>query len=102
MTVQMTISGLPEGRNRSMDLRKAVICLGIALLTVLVYWQIGQHEFISFDDNTYIFKNPHVTGGLTLGNVAWAFLRLRRWHKPIATDSLLRSMVRLSCCPRRA
>jgi hypothetical protein len=30
-----------------------------------VYWLVGSHEFLRYDDSVYITENPHVATGLT-------------------------------------
>jgi len=50
-----------------------LICLALALSTLVVFWQVRHHEFISFDDDWYIFNNSHIKSGLTWDNVLWAF-----------------------------
>jgi len=37
----------------------------LAIATLGIYWQVRQFEFISFDDNWYIYLNEYVKGGLT-------------------------------------
>jgi hypothetical protein len=60
----------------------AVICLALAVVTLAVYWPMSRHDFINLDDEQYITANPHVTSGLTLTNVAWAFksTEAANWH----------------------
>lgn len=77
MTKKLEQSGNP-GRIRSL------ILLGLALLviTLAVYWQVGNHEFLNYDDNDYVTENSHVAAGLTGPSVAWAFTSLEaaNWH----------------------
>jgi Flp pilus assembly protein TadD len=58
------------------------ICLLLALLTLAVFWQVGENGFINFDDNTYVTANPQVVSGLTLANVRWALTATAEanWH----------------------
>jgi protein O-mannosyl-transferase len=51
-------------------------------ITLAVYWQVGNHEFVNFDDNGYVTQNPHVRTGLNLDNIRWAFTStvLGNWH----------------------
>ena len=42
------------------------ICIALAITTIAVFWQVGNHEFISFDDNDYVTENRHVQEGITL------------------------------------
>jgi tetratricopeptide (TPR) repeat protein len=43
---------------------------------------MGHHDFICFDDNEYIYENPHVSTGLSLANIGWAFTAYysNNWH----------------------
>ena len=54
----------------------------IALTTFGVYWQVGGHEFISYDDPKYVTENSHVQSGLTLAGLKWAFTKghAANWH----------------------
>jgi len=45
----------------------------LAAVTLLVFWPVRQYDFVNFDDPQYVTDNPHVLGGLTWDNVAWAF-----------------------------
>ena len=67
------------GRQRLM---RVGICLALALATAAVFWQVTRNEFINYDDPDYVTENPHVTSGLTLNNVVWAFVRSHaaNWH----------------------
>jgi protein O-mannosyl-transferase len=63
--------------------RSAVICLGLAVITLILYWPMLRHGFISqYDDASYITDNPHVKAGLTGAGVAWAFRSgyAANWH----------------------
>lgn len=51
----------------------ASISIAIVILTSIVYWQVGGHDFVSLDDGSYVFENPHVTTGLDKENLVWAF-----------------------------
>jgi protein O-mannosyl-transferase len=50
-----------------------LVCVALAVLTLAVYLQVGNHQFVSFDDDIYVTNNPHTAQGLSLKNVAWAF-----------------------------
>ncbi len=53
--------------------QKSLICVLLGAITVLVFWPVTTHEFISYDDAIYITGNAHVKKGLVWDNVAWAF-----------------------------
>ncbi|MBI4634331.1 MAG: glycosyltransferase family 39 protein, partial [Deltaproteobacteria bacterium] len=54
----------------------------LAVVTLAVFWQVTDHEFINYDDTQYVAKNPQVQGGLTLGGIRWAFTTSHAgyWH----------------------
>ncbi len=49
------------------------ICIALSITTLAVFWQVGNHEFITFDDDDYVTENRHVQDGITLKGIAWAF-----------------------------
>jgi protein O-mannosyl-transferase len=59
-----------------------LVCLCLVALTVAVYFQVGGHEFLNYDDDAYVTGNAHVTGGLSLENTLWAFTSVEaaNWH----------------------
>jgi protein O-mannosyl-transferase len=59
-----------------------MLSLALIVVTIAVYWQVGNHEFLLFDDHAYITENPHVAGGLTRSNIIWAFTSVHaaNWH----------------------
>jgi len=60
--------------------------LGVCSLLVgavfLVFGQTFWHGFINFDDDLYVYNNPHVVTGLKWENVGWAFTHsyVANWH----------------------
>jgi len=62
--------------------KNIIICLFLASLTVLFYWGLTDHQFISIDDHVYILDNTHVQSGLNRESVRWAFTTTRAefWH----------------------
>jgi Flp pilus assembly protein TadD len=61
---------------------EACICLILITAVLLVYWQVGDHEFINYDDNVYITDNAQVQKGLTRKGIIWAFTtnHTGNWH----------------------
>ena len=74
----------PESR------RRIVVCLLLATSVAAVYAQVVHHEFIGYDDTSYITMNRHVQGGLTSDSVRWAFTTSHTgyWH-PLTWLSLM-------------
>lgn len=52
--------------------RRLLICLALALLTLGVYAQVWQFDFVTIDDPQYVVTNPHVRSGLTLAGLKWS------------------------------
>ncbi|HUU50990.1 MAG TPA: tetratricopeptide repeat protein [Nitrospinota bacterium] len=62
--------------------RNTIVCLFLIFATLLVFWQIKNHDFVNYDDNRYITENRHVQGGLTVEGIIWAFTTTyaTNWH----------------------
>jgi len=65
-------------KNRQM----LIIYLFLSVTTVLAYWQVGNHEFVSFDDDIYVSENRQVQNGITTEGLYWAFTtgHSANWH----------------------
>jgi len=50
-----------------------LVCLFLGLITLAVYWQVTNHEFVNYDDPAYITNNRHIQNALTLESISWAF-----------------------------
>ena len=59
-----------------------LICTALLILTIAVYAQVGNHQFLNFDDNDYVTKNHHVAKGITGATLLWAFTSVdaANWH----------------------
>jgi tetratricopeptide (TPR) repeat protein len=55
-----------------------------------VYWPVRNHEFLHYDDDVYVTKNPDVQSGLSWQGVKWAFTtgHASNWH-PLTWLSLM-------------
>jgi Tfp pilus assembly protein PilF len=49
-----------------------LIMTALVTMTLVVYWQVQQFEFVNIDDPLYVTGNPHVLRGLSGENVQWA------------------------------
>ncbi|PYJ03217.1 MAG: hypothetical protein DME25_12870, partial [Verrucomicrobia bacterium] len=58
------------------------IALALSLGTLICYWPMMGHRFISFHDSAYITQNPRVAAGLSWAGVAWALKSgyVCNWH----------------------
>ena len=72
----------------SLKRKAGLICILLAALTWLVFGQTLRHDFVNYDDPSYVYENPKVTEGLTFAGAAWAFTHIhaRNWH-PLTTLS---------------
>ena len=60
-------------------------CLVLALLVLAVlavYLPVIGLDFLTFDDDCYVTRNPQVAGGLTWAGLRWAFTHAHcaNWH----------------------
>jgi protein O-mannosyl-transferase len=53
--------------------RDALVCVGLFVATLLVYFQTLRFGFVCWDDPIYVYENTHVLSGLTLSNVKWSW-----------------------------
>jgi hypothetical protein len=70
---------------------RTTLCLLLAAVTMAVYCQVATHDFLNYDDQMFVYDNPHVSTGLSMANVRWAFTTLHGnasyWH-PLTWISL--------------
>ena len=59
--------------NISPDRQKLIVYLVLTVVTLAVFWQVNQYDFINFDDNLYVTDNSHIQPGITLNGFLWAF-----------------------------
>ena len=66
----------------------AGLCILLAGLVWIVFSQTLRHQFVNFDDESYIYANPVVSRGLTPQAIGWAFTHIvsHNWH-PLTTIS---------------
>ncbi|MGD0786230.1 MAG: tetratricopeptide repeat protein [Sedimentisphaerales bacterium] len=66
------------------------IYIALIVSALLVFWQVRNFNFVNYDDDVYVYANPHVLNGLTAGNVIWAFTTgfASFWH-PLTWLSLM-------------
>ena len=51
----------------------ACICAFLALAVLAVFGQTAHFDFVGYDDQLYVFRNPVVQQGLSVKAVGWAF-----------------------------
>ena len=59
-----------------------MVYLFLTIATLLVFWRVGNCDFIIFDDPLYISQNNHVKNGITMDGIRWAFTtgHATNWH----------------------
>jgi protein O-mannosyl-transferase len=64
----------------------AGVCVVLAALVWVVFGQTLSHGFVNYDDDKYVYENPVVSKGLSLGGVGWALSHIHalNWH-PVTT-----------------
>lgn len=70
-------------RSRAWNPRKDLVLLaGVLLATVVVFFPIGNHQFITYDGEAYVTKNEFVRAGLSRDGIVWAFSTFYtgNWH----------------------
>ena len=70
---------MPEQVKKSLIIS---IYFALVVSALLVFWQVRNFDFVNYDDNDYVYANPHVLNGLTAGTVWWAFTTgyAANWH----------------------
>lgn len=53
-----------------------LIYILLAMLTFVAFEPILHNDFISFDDDAYIYHNPNMISGLKIENIIWAFTNI--------------------------
>jgi len=71
--------------------RSVLIPIFLFSVTFGTFWPVLKHEFVKYDDDKYVTENPHITGGMTLQSVVWAFTRphFYMWHPLTSLSHLL-------------
>ena len=64
------------------DSRVGWIGAGLVLAIAAAYWPVAGYAFLAFDDNDYVWQNPHVLNGLSWPGLSWAFIHfyVGNWH----------------------
>ena len=52
----------------------------------MVFTQTLRHDFVNYDDPSYVYQNTRITNGINFANVTWAFTHVHseNWH-PLTT-----------------
>jgi len=50
-----------------------VMAVSLLLATAAMYRSVGDFQFVNYDDDSYVYRNPAVLRGLEAAGVRWAF-----------------------------
>src|ERR1051326_3996707 len=66
----------------------ALICIALAIGVWISFGGALACGFVEYDDPSYVYRNPHITNGLSFSAVRWAFTHSHsnNWH-PLTTIS---------------
>lgn len=72
-------------------LKVAAASVAIVILVWFVFGQTAQHQFVNFDDESYVYSNPAISHGLSAGAIGWAFTHTlsHNWHPLTALSHML-------------
>ena len=74
----------PENHTNSQIRIPKEVWLSLLLVfaVLVIFWQVLGFEFVNYDDDRYVTRNPMVQQGLTLTSVKWAFSSTHAefWH----------------------
>ena len=68
--------------NQENGRQAAMLSILLAVISALAYTGVRQHEFLNWDDQSYVTENDHVKGGVTSKGIIWAFTQTHsaNWH----------------------
>lgn len=67
------------------------ICIVLAAIVWVVFSQTLGYDFVNYDDNEYVYENPHIIAGLAPSGIAWALRTpyANNWHPLTAVSQML-------------
>ncbi len=67
------------------------VSLAVATLVYLVFGQTLGHQFVNFDDESYVYANPVISRGLSWSSIGWAFTHVlsHNWHPLTALSHMV-------------
>ncbi|MCE5213035.1 MAG: tetratricopeptide repeat protein [Deltaproteobacteria bacterium] len=76
--------------NISSKEKNLIVYVVLTIVTLAVFWQVNQFDFVNIDDGVYVTENSHLQSGLTLDGLRWAFTTTYAefWH-PLTWLSLM-------------
>ena len=71
--LQRAAAARPASASHSERIKAIWVCIFLVAIVAIVFGQTLGHEFINYDDHSYITENSHVLNGLNWPDVKWAF-----------------------------
>jgi tetratricopeptide (TPR) repeat protein len=73
-------------RGRNLRWVTVWFCVGLFVLTWVVFGQTLRYDFVNYDDPRYVYQNTRITSGISIANIVWAFSHIHseNWH-PLTT-----------------
>ena len=58
------------------------VCGFLVLAVLMIFGRSVGYDFVDFDDDVYVYQNPHLSRGLTTDGIIWAFSTTQcdNWH----------------------
>lgn len=56
--------------------RDLLACLFFTVITIIIYAQVQNFDFINLDDNAYVTENRYIKNGFKLDGLSWAFTNI--------------------------
>jgi tetratricopeptide (TPR) repeat protein len=53
--------------------QKLIVYIVLTVVTLAVFWQVYQYDFINFDDHAYVTENSRIRSELSLDGIRWIF-----------------------------
>ena len=63
--------------------KKLILYIILIFITLAVYWQVNQFDFISLDDSRYVTQNIHIQSGITKDTIRWTFTGTDKLWTPL-------------------
>jgi len=74
---------IPGSKSISLERGDIISCGLLISVILLIYFQTYDFGFVLLDDYYYVVENPHVTRGLSLNGIIWAFTSFFAGYTPI-------------------
>ncbi len=64
------------------QIQALIVYIVLTVVTLAVFWQVNQFDFVNFDDPVYVTDNSHIQSGITPDGFRWAFSTkyFNLWH----------------------